>query len=71
MQIEYRPLSEIRPYPKNGRRIPQAAIDAVAKSIQEFGWRQPIVVDKEGVIVVGHVRLKAAYQLGLGKRRCM
>jgi hypothetical protein len=65
VQIECRPLSEIKPYPKNARRIPQAAIDAVAKSIQEFGWRQPIVVDKESVIVVGHVRLKAAYQLGL------
>jgi hypothetical protein len=39
----------------------------VAKSIQEFGWRQPIVVDKECVIVVGHVRLKAAYQLGLDR----
>ena len=67
MQIEYRPLSEIKPYPKNARHIPQAAVDAVAKSIQEFGWRQPIVVDKEGIIVVGHVRLKAAYQLGLKK----
>jgi DNA modification methylase len=65
VRIEYRPLSEIKPYPKNARRIPQAAIDAVAKSIQEFGWRQPIVVDMAGVIVVGHVRLKAGYQLGL------
>jgi len=62
VQIEYRPLSDIKPYPKNARRIPQAAIDAVAKSIQEFGWRQPIVVDKEGVIVVGHVRLKVTYR---------
>jgi ParB-like chromosome segregation protein Spo0J len=65
VQIEYRPLSEIKPYPQNAGHIPQAAVDAVAKSIQEFGWRQPIIVDKESVTVVGHVRLKAAYQLGL------
>ena len=42
-------------------------MDAVAKSIQEFGWQQPIVVDKDGVIIVGHTRYKAAQKLGLDK----
>lgn len=42
-------------------------MDAVAKSIQEFGWQQPIVVDKGGVIIVGHTRYKAAQKLGLDK----
>jgi DNA modification methylase len=64
MQIEMRPLSSIRPY-ENNPRINDAAVDAVAKSIQAFGFRQPIVVDEQGIIVVGHVRYKAAQKLGL------
>jgi hypothetical protein len=58
-------LSEIRPYDRNPRIIPQAAVDAVAKSIRAFGFRQPIVVDGDGVILAGHTRYKAAQQLGL------
>lgn len=58
-------LSEIRPYERNPRTIPQAAVDAVAKSIAAFGFRQPIVVDGDGVILAGHTRYKAAQQLGL------
>src|SRR5437868_10314881 len=59
------PIEKILPYARNARRIPQKAIDKVAASIQEFGWRQPIVVDQDGVIIVGHVRLLAAQKLGL------
>lgn len=58
-------LSEIRPYERNPRIIPQAAVDAVSKSIAAFGFRQPIVVDGDGVILAGHTRYKAAQQLGL------
>lgn len=64
MKIEHRKLSDIRPYDKNPRKNDQA-VEAVVKSIQEFGFRQPIVVDCEGVIVVGHTRWKAAQQLKL------
>lgn len=60
-------LSEIKPYERNPRIIPQAAVDAVAKSIQAFGFRQPIVVDGQGVILAGHTRYKAAQQLGLAE----
>ena len=60
-------LSEIRPYERNPRIIPQAAVDAVAKSITAFGFRQPIVVDANGVILAGHTRYKAAQQLGLAE----
>jgi ParB-like chromosome segregation protein Spo0J len=62
--VQTRPLSEIRPYPHNPR-INKNAVLAVAASIREFGWRQPIVVDEEGVIVVGHTRYLAAIELGL------
>lgn len=60
-------LSEIKPYEKNPRIIPQAAVDAVAKSIRAFGFRQPIVVDGDGVILAGHTRYRAAQQLGLSE----
>ena len=58
-------LADIKPYDRNPRIIPQAAVDAVACSIQAFGFRQPIVVDGSGVILAGHTRYKAAQQLGL------
>jgi DNA modification methylase len=64
MKIELRNLEEIVPYDHNPRLNDQA-IDAVAASLQEFGFRQPIVVDNQGVIVVGHTRWKAAKQLNL------
>jgi DNA modification methylase len=64
MKIEIWSLDRIRPYEKNARKIPQRAVDKVAASLQEYGWQQPIVVDKHDVIVVGHVRRLAALQLG-------
>jgi ParB-like chromosome segregation protein Spo0J len=64
MQIEQWDIEKVRPYDKNPRRNDKA-VEAVAKSIQEFGFRQPIVVDAGGVIVVGHTRYKAALRLGL------
>ena len=66
MQITLRPPSDIRPYPGNPR-VNDSAVDAVAKSLQEFGFRQPLVVDSEDFIIVGHTRWKAAQKLGLEK----
>ena len=66
MDIEQRSPSDIKPYEKNPR-INDAAVDAVAESIRLFGFRQPIVVDTEGVIVCGQTRWKAARKLGLEK----
>ncbi len=63
--VEQWPLTRIKQYEKNARRIPHAAIEKVSTSLATFGWRQPIVVDTEGVIVVGHTRLLAAEKLGL------
>ncbi len=64
MQVELRRLEDIRPYEGNPRQN-DAAVDAVAHSIREFGFRVPIVVDAEGVIICGHTRWKAAQKLGL------
>ena len=66
MKVQLRPITSIRPYDRNPRLNDQA-VDAVAASIREFGFRQPIVVDEEGVIIVGHTRYKAALKLGLDK----
>jgi ParB-like chromosome segregation protein Spo0J len=64
MKIELRPISDIKPYDRNPRNK-EEAVNAVSASLQEFGFRQPIVVDSEGVIVCGHTRWKAAQKLGL------
>lgn len=64
MTIETWPIDRLVPYDKNPR-LNDDAVEAVARSIHEFGFRQPIVVDDEGVIIIGHTRLKAARKLGL------
>jgi len=56
---------QIKPYPHNPRIITEEAITQVANSIREFGWRQPIVKDKNMVVIAGHTRLEAAKVLGL------
>jgi ParB-like nuclease domain len=64
MRIDTWPIDRVRPYDGNPRTISQAAIDKVAASLQTFGWRQPLVVDADGVLIVGHTRLAAARKLG-------
>ncbi len=64
MDIEERPVDSIRPY-ENNPRVNDVGVDTVAASIREYGWRQPLVVDEQNVIIVGHTRFKAAQKLGL------
>src|SRR5690606_22178100 len=64
--VQLRKIDDIQPYERNPRLNDQA-VDAVAASLAEFGFRQPIVVDADGVIIVGHTRWKAAKKLGLAK----
>ena len=64
MQIETWPIDRPQPY-ENNPRLNDDAVESVARSIQEFGFRQPIVVDEDGVVIIGHTRLKAAKKLGL------
>jgi len=65
MQVILWPLEKIIPFARNARKVPPLAVDQVAASIREFGWRVPIVVDKEGVIICGHTRRLAAQKLGM------
>jgi ParB-like chromosome segregation protein Spo0J len=66
LKINIVALESVTPYEKNPRNS-DAAVDAVAESIREFGFRQPIVVDEQNVIVCGHARYFAAIRLGLDK----
>ncbi len=66
MEIKEINVDQLIPYTRNPRNN-KGAVAKVAASIKEFGFRQPIVVDPEMVVVAGHTRLAAAWQLGLGK----
>ena len=70
LQVVLRDISSISPY-ANNPRINDQAVEAVAASIREFGWKQPIVIDKDGVIVAGHTRLRAAKLLGETQVPCV
>lgn len=64
MEVVMMPLEELIPYENNPRKNDEA-VQKVAESIKEFGFKVPIIVDKDNVIVAGHTRLKAARELGL------
>ena len=66
LNVKMMPIGDVVPYEKNPRLNDQA-VDAVAGSIREFGFKVPIVVDSKGVVVSGHTRLKAAKALGLAE----
>ena len=66
MKVQEMNIDEVKPY-ENNPRVNDKSVDDVAKSIKEFGWQQPSVVDKDNVIIVGHTRWKAAKKLGMKK----
>lgn len=65
MQITYRKINQLKPYEKNAKKHTKEQVDKIARSISEFSFGQPIVVDKDDVIIIGHGRLLASNQLGL------
>lgn len=71
MEIKNKPLSEITPYPKNAKKHDEKQINNVAESIKQYGFVQPVVIDKDGVIVIGHCRTLAAKKLGLNSVPCV
>lgn len=70
MEIVYKKLSELKPYEKNPRNN-DSAIEYVKKSIEKFGFKVPMVIDKKNVIVTGHTRYKACQQLGIEEVPCI
>ena len=70
MQIKELAITELHEYENNPRNN-DGAVDAVAASIEEFGFKVPIIIDSENIIVAGHTRLKAAKKLGLDTVPCI
>lgn len=70
MEIVMRSIQEIRPYEKNPRKNDDA-VKYVAQSIKQFGFKVPIVIDRDGVIVAGHTRYKAAKELDMDNVPCI
>ena len=70
MEIILKPISELQAY-ENNPRLNDRAVEPVAKSIEEFGFKVPILLDKDNVIIAGHTRLKAAEKLGMTEVPCI
>lgn len=70
MNIVLRGIDTIQPYEKNAKKHDQRQIDNVAESIKQFGFVQPIVIDKEGTIIIGHCRYEASKKLELAEVPC-
>lgn len=70
MKIIMKSIDDIRPY-ANNPRFNDNAVEYVAKSIKEFGFKVPIVIDKNGEIIAGHTRYKASIELGLKEVPCI
>lgn len=70
LQVEYLKIDDITPYENNPRHNDEA-VDYVANSINEFGFKIPIVIDENNIIIAGHTRLKASKKLGLEKVPCI
>lgn len=60
MNIVYKRLDELRPYENNAKTHPESQLANIAHSIENYGWKQPVVIDPYGVIIVGHGRVQAA-----------
>lgn len=71
MDIINKKLSDIIPYTKNAKKHNKWQINNVAESIKQYGFVQPIVIDRNGVIVIGHCRALAAQKLGMGEVPCV
>lgn len=70
MEIIYKNIDELIPY-KNNPRLNDEAVEYVKNSIKEFGFKVPIVIDKNNVIIAGHTRIKASKELGIKDIPCI
>lgn len=71
MNITWLNIDQVKPYEKNAKKHPDEQVKWIANSLQRFGWKQPLVIDKDGVVVVGHGRLLAAKQIGMDTVPCI
>lgn len=71
MNIKNVKIADITPYNKNAKKHDKTQIANVAESIKQYGFVQPVVIDREGVIVIGHCRVLAAKKLGMTEIPCV
>ena len=71
MEVINVPVRELIPYERNAKNHPDDQIEHIANSIREFGFRQPLVIDAQNVVVIGHGRLMAAKKLGMDEVPCV
>lgn len=71
MKIENISINNIKPYPNNTKKHPADQVKSIANSIREFGFRQPLVIDKDNTLIIGHGRLLAAKRLNLESVPCV
>lgn len=71
MEIKNININELKPYDKNAKKHDQTQINNVAESIKQFGMVQPIVVDKDNVVIIGHCRLEACKKLDIKEVPCV
>ena len=71
LKIEYLNPEDLTPYAGNAKVHPPEQVEHIANSIKQFGWKQPIVVDADNVVIIGHGRLLAAKELGLDTVPCV
>lgn len=71
MEVKNKRLADIMPYAANAKKHDRRQINNVAESIKQYGFVQPIVIDREGVIVIGHCRAMAAKKLGMEEVPCV
>jgi ParB-like chromosome segregation protein Spo0J len=71
MKIEYVKISDLENHSRNPKQHPERQIRLIEKSIEKFGWTNPILLSKEGVILAGHARVKAAIEKGMEEVPCI
>ena len=67
LEVVYEPIPSLKPYPRNARTHSRKQIRQIARSIEEFGWTNPVLIDAKGGIIAGHGRVEAAKLLGLSQ----
>jgi ParB-like chromosome segregation protein Spo0J len=65
LNIKYRPIKELKPYKKNAKKHNKEQVEQIANSIKEFGFTQPVIIDKHDCVVAGHGRILGAKKAGL------
>ena len=65
LEIIYKPIKQLKPYKKNAKKHPKEQVEKIANSIKEFGFTQPVIVDKDNCVVAGHGRILGAKKAGI------